>query len=252
MWCTTDGDQGCRPERGEVRPGVQALEDLPDGHPFVREPPIDHADQVSLALVDHEVARHRLAARHVPIAVRGTAALVVALSGLLQFAAAEPLTHHGALVFRDGALDLQEQLVVRVIRDRVLQERHLAAGLAELLEQQHLVRVSPREAVGAQHRDVLDGAVAGRVAQGIKAGPVKARAAVSLVAEDVRLVEFVAPADRPGPQGCELAADGLLALLPLGGHTGVDGDVHGGSPLMLAPAGNGGALAAAVPSSRRR
>jgi hypothetical protein len=236
-----------------MRPGVQALEDLSDGHPLVREPAVDHAHHLGLGLVGHEMARHRVVAWHVPIAVGGTTALVVALPGLLQLAAAEALAHDGALVLGDGALDLQQQLVVRVVRDRVLQERHLATRLSELLEQQHLIGITPREAVGAQHRDVPDSTVADGVAQGIKARSVEPRAAVSLVAEDVRLVQLMPPGGRPGPQGGELAVDGLLALLPFGGHAGVDGDVHGGIPLMGKSAWPGGGVpATAGPSSRRR
>ena len=98
------------------------------------------------ALIDHEVAGHGVVARHVAVAVGGAAAEVVAVARLLQLAAAEALAQHGALVLGDGALDLQQQLVVGVVRDRMLQEYHLAAGAAELLEQQDLVGVAPRQA----------------------------------------------------------------------------------------------------------
>jgi hypothetical protein len=80
----------------------------------------------------------------------------------------------------------------------MLQERHLAAGTAELFEQQDLVGIAPRQAIRAQHRDELDGAVTDHVAQGVEAGPVEAGAAVALVAEDVLLGELVAVGGGPG------------------------------------------------------
>jgi hypothetical protein len=88
----------------------------------------------------------------------------VAVARLLQLAAAEALAEDGALVFGDGALDLQQELVVRVVRDRVLQEHHLGAGAAELLQEQDLVGVLARQPVGGQHGDDPDGAVAHGVA----------------------------------------------------------------------------------------
>src|SRR5918993_5274744 len=100
-----------------------------------------------------------------------------------------------------------------VIRDWMLQECHLAAGAAELFEQQDLVGVTPRQAIRAQHRDELDGAVTDRVAQGVEAGPIEAGAAVALVAEDVLLRKLVSLSPDPVPKGGELAADGLLAFL---------------------------------------
>jgi hypothetical protein len=237
----------------EVRPCVETLEDLADGQLLVREPAIDHAHQVSLGLVDDEMAWHRVVARHISIAVGSTAALIMALAGFLQFAATKALAHDCTLVLRDGALDLQEQLIIRIVRNRVLQEGHLTSCLTELLEQEHLVCITPRQAVGAQHGNVLDGTVADDVAQSIKARSVKPCAAVSLVTEDMRLVQIMGSTDDPGLQGNELAAYGLLALLPFGGHTGVGGDVHDGALLMVTLMEPGGDVSAAAGSwSRQR
>src|SRR4051812_34272166 len=86
--------------------------------------------QRGLFLVHDEVAWHGLLARHVAIAIRRTAALVVAVARLLQLATAEALAENGPLVFGDGALDLQQELVIRVVRDRVLQEHDLNACAA--------------------------------------------------------------------------------------------------------------------------
>jgi hypothetical protein len=212
----------------QVGAGIQPLEDLADGHPLLRQPAVEGARQLRLGLIDHEMAGDRIAARHVAIAVRGAAAEVVPVARPLQLAAAEALAENGALVFGDGALDLQQQLIVRVIRDRVVQERHLAAGPAELLQEQDLVGVAPRQAIGAQHRDEPDGAVADGVAQRVEAGSVEAAAAVALVAEDVLLGELMAVGGGPSAQGGELAVDRLLALLALGRDAGVEGGAHGG------------------------
>jgi hypothetical protein len=167
-------------------------------------------------LVHHEVAGHGVPARHVTIAVRGTPAEIMPVAGALQLAATEALAEDGALVFGDGALDLQQELVVRVVRDRVLQEHHLAAGATELLQEQDLVGVFARQPVGGQHGDDPDGAVADGVAQRVQAGAVEAAAAVALVAEDVLVGEGMVVVDGPGAQGGELAVDGLKTLLALG------------------------------------
>ena len=113
---------------------------------------------------------HGVLARHVAVAVGGAAGEVVAVAGLLELAAAEALAEDGALVLGDGALDLQQELVVRVVGDRALQEHDLAAGLAELLQEQDLVGVLARQPVGGQHGDDLEVAVADGVAEASRPG----------------------------------------------------------------------------------
>ncbi len=211
-----------------VRSMVQPFQDLPDRHLFVREPAVEHAHQLGFRVVDHEMARHDIIARDVAVAIRGPAALVVSIAGLLQLAAAETLAQDGALVFGDGTLDLQQQLVVRIVRDRVLQECHPAAGAAEFLEQQDLIGIAPRKPVGAQYDDVLDGSVADGVTQSVETRPVEPCAAVSLVAEDMLLGELVVAGGDPGAQGGELAVDGLETFLALGRDAGIEGCAHGG------------------------
>jgi len=112
----------------------------------------------------------------------------------------------------------------------VVEERHRAAGAAELLEDQRLIGVLAREAVRAEHRDDVDLRVADGVAQGIEPGPVEPGAAVALVAEGMLGPELMTGLFCPGAQGRELAVDGLLTLLPLGGDPGIDGGAHGSSP----------------------
>ena len=79
-----------------------------------------------------------------------------------------------------------------------------------------MIGVFARQAVRCQHRDLLDGAVAHGVAQGIEAGSIEPAAAVAFVAEDVLRGYGMPSRDGPGLQGGELASDGLPALLALG------------------------------------
>jgi len=140
----------------------------------------------------------------------------VAVVRLLQLATAEALAENGPLVFGDGALDLQQELVIRVVRDRVLQEHDLNACAAELFQEQDLVGVFAREAIGGQHGDGSDDTVAHGVPERVEAGPVEPAAAVALVAEDEVVADLVPSRSCPVAQGGELAVDGLEALLALG------------------------------------
>jgi hypothetical protein len=58
----------------------------------------------------------------------------MAIMCFLQLAGSETTAEDSALVFSDGALDLQQDLAVRIVQDRVLQEYNLDAGAAELLK----------------------------------------------------------------------------------------------------------------------
>jgi hypothetical protein len=158
---------------------------LAHGQALVCDPAVELPDHGRLRLVDDQAAWPAVAARLVAVAVGCLGTDDLAFACPLQLAAPEPIGQHGALVFGNGALDLQQQLVVRVVGDRVVQEHHHAAGTPELLEQQHLVCVFAGQAIGGGHGDNLDGPVANGVAQGIQAWTIEPRAAVSLVAEDV-------------------------------------------------------------------
>jgi hypothetical protein len=229
--------------------GVQALEDLPQRQPLLGQPAVEHAHGLGLRLVDDELAASAVAARQVAIAVRGARPDELAGASLLQLAAPEPLAQQGALVLGDGTLDLEQQLVARVVGDGAAHERHGATGAAELLQEQGLIGVFAGQAVWAEHADDVDLAVAHRIAQGIQARSVEASAAVALVAEDVGITQLVPGGLNPGLQGGELAGDGLLAFLALGRDPGIDGGAHGASPVT---AGASGAPARASDGLSRR
>jgi hypothetical protein len=58
------------------------------------------------------------------------------------------------------------------------------------------------------------------------------------------LIESVAVAGHPAAQGIELAVDGLLAFLSLGGDAGINGDAHDGSSFLNGSTRQGGGTTA--------
>jgi hypothetical protein len=114
-------------------PEVQPLEDLADGHPLVDQPAVEQAHEHGFVLVDLEPPAGPVAARDVAVAVGRASTDKPAGTRLLELAAAETLAQQRALVFGNRALDLKQELVAGIVGDGVVEERHLAAGAAELL-----------------------------------------------------------------------------------------------------------------------
>ena len=170
-------DDGVGPDplavAGPPRAGGQPLDDLADGHPLVDQPAVEHPHHRGLVVVDLQVPGDAVPPGDVTVAVGALAADPLPVPGLLQLAAAEPLGEDGPLVFGDGPLDLEQELVVRVVGDRPLDELDLAGGLAELLQQQDLVGIAPSESVGAVDADDFEFALVGGVAEAVEGGAVE-------------------------------------------------------------------------------
>jgi hypothetical protein len=230
-----DDGVGPEPLAAPRPPGAvgQPLEDLTDGGPFIDQPAIEHPDDLGLGGIDLEMGRDAVTGRDVAVAVGGIAGDPMAGAGPLELAAAEPLGEHRPLVLGDGPLDLEQELVVRIVGDRRVDELDVAAGPAELLQQEDLVGVTPRQPVGAEDRDDIELAGAGGVAEAVEGGSVEARSGVSLVDEDVLVLELMPAIRGPAAEGRELAVDRLVTPLPLGRDPGRDGGSHDGSPRRL-------------------
>jgi hypothetical protein len=212
---------------GPPRAGGQPLDDPAGGHPLVDQPAVEHPHHRGLVLVDLRVPRDAVPPGDVAVAVGAPAADPLPGPGPLQLAAAEPLGQDGPLVLGDRPLELEQELVVRVVGDRPLDELDVAGDLAGLLQREDPAGMAPGESVGAVDADDVEFARAGGVAEAVEGGAVERRARIALVDVDVIAFGFVAVCGRPAPQGAELAVDRLVAPLPLGRDAGVDRGSHG-------------------------
>ena len=142
----------------------------------------------------------------------------------MDLAASRPLQDLRALVLRDHALHLHEQLVLRRLARRAVEEDRRDPLLAQLVEQQHLVGVLARQAVGAVHVQPVDASLGDPIAQPLERGPHQRRAAEAVVEVNVLGQQHVAVGRHALLERRDLAVDrGLLRLL-LGRNARVNRD----------------------------
>ena len=187
---------------------------------------LTHADQ-AMPPVRLQVARDPVAALFGALRVLisvGFGAMFCVLAGW-GGAAATPaaLQDAGALIFGDDALHLQQQVVLGRAADGAVDERDLDAGAPELLDQQDLVGVAPREPVRGMHVDPVDLAQGRRVAQAVHRRARQRRPAAPLVHIGVVRADRGTIGCGPLPQGRELACHRVVAHLALARHARVEG-----------------------------
>jgi hypothetical protein len=86
-----------------------------------------------------------------------------------------------ALVLRDHPLHLDQQEILRTLGDGPLDEMDRYPALAQLLEHELLVQVTPREPIRAIDKELAHEAIGGGIAERIKARPIEPRAAKALI-----------------------------------------------------------------------
>jgi hypothetical protein len=193
---------------------------------IVDQPAVHHPDHGGLGLVDDQMAGYAVALGDIAITVGPPGGDPMTLARPLDFAATESLAEDGALVFGDGPLDLEQELVVWVGGDGPLDELDGTAVLAELLQQERLMDIAAGQAVGAVDGDDIELARGRGVPQAIQAGAVQPRARVARVGEDVLGAEVMGLAAGPGLKGRELALDRLILVLSPGRDSGIDRYSH--------------------------
>jgi hypothetical protein len=127
-------------------------------------------------------------------------------------------------------LDLQEQLIIGIVRERVLEKDHLTAHTAELFEQQDLVGILASESVGTPDGHYSERPFVRRIAEPVERRAIQTGSAPPFITVDVVRVYFMALLCDPGAQGTELTGDSLLAFLAPGGDAGIQSNVHKTSP----------------------
>lgn len=147
--------------------------------------------------------------RH-PVAVRGTGPREH-LAGLELALPASPhaLGDQGPLILGDRPSDLEQELVVRVLGHRPVEELDAAAVLLQLLEQEHLMDIVSRQPIRIGDEDLVERGHGRAIAEPVEAGPLERGTAVSVVTEDVSLGQRPALRLEMCPQPVDLLFDGL-------------------------------------------
>src|SRR3954466_10409930 len=134
------------------------------------------------------------------------------------------------LVFGDGAADLQQQLVVRVLAHRPVEKRDHGAVFLQFLDQEHLVHVVARQPVRRGDQDAVQPGARGGVAQAVQARTPETGAAVASVAKDLFLRQVPALRRGMSAQAVDLLVNGLRPSLASARNPDVAGYLHDGSP----------------------
>jgi hypothetical protein len=101
----------------------------------------------------------------------------------VQLAAAAALQDLGALIFRDDALDLEQQVVLGRAPQRAVEEDQLDAAPPQLVDEENLIGVAARQAVGGVDVEPIDCPLDGRIAQPLQRRADEGAAAAPLVEE---------------------------------------------------------------------
>src|SRR5450755_4329799 len=128
-----------------------------------------------------------------------------------------------ALVLADHPLKLAQQLVLRRAGAlRLLRKDHLHTRARELLQQQHLVGVATREAIGRMAQQHLERSLRRTIAQPLKRRADQRRAREPVILKnEVVAHQQLTPASKVTQRG-ELTLNRLGLTLALGGHPRVD------------------------------
>ena len=169
-----------------------------------------------------------------------------------------PVGDQRPFVLGNGTADLNNKLFVWIVGRRSVDEHHADAMPLELFKDDHLVDVVARQTVWCSDEHHVERSPCCLVTQSVQAWPLQLGAGVTVISEDVLLLDHPISAVRHiGAQQRDLLFDRLGLLLPLRRHSNVERCSHdhllGLAELLLPNAGGVGTrdpIVAARPGRR--
>jgi len=152
----------------------------------------------------------------------------------VQTTAPNPLENLGALILGYDALNLQQEIILRRVADRAVQECDLGPTAAKLLDQQNLMGVLARQPIRREHIDALDIPAGHRIPQLLQRQTLKVHPAATIIHIAAIRLELKAVTSDAFLQRRDLAIDRVIARLRLARYPRVERDraaLAHGSPL---------------------
>ena len=136
--------------------------------------------------------------------------------------AAHAISNQGALIFGDGATNLEQQAIMWVVTHRAIQKLDLAPIPLQFIQHDHLLDIVAGEAVGRRHQHPIPFVVADRIPQMIQVGAVELGAAPVIVPKDVLLLYLPPLLVGVGAEPVQLRLNRLRLRLVERRHAGID------------------------------
>jgi hypothetical protein len=144
---------------------------------------------------------------------------------------AHPLGDQAPFVLRDGAANLQQELIMRVITHRPIEKLNLTAPALHFIDQQHLMHILARQTIGSRDQYQLKGAQRRMIAQMIQTGTIQRCTAIAVIAVHMFFSQVPIRRHRDlGMQPAQLLLNRLRLLLATGRDPNVQCDFHDGPP----------------------
>jgi hypothetical protein len=141
---------------------------------FFDTPAIDQAYDLRFDLIDEEMLRGGHGFPNVRVAIGRIAPVDAALAGRKQTPTSGAFLNQGAFVLREHALHLYQHLFFWTAPQGMLDKDNLTATAAEFLDQEHLVGITPRQAIWHCDEEDLKGAFCYEIAQAVKRRAIQA------------------------------------------------------------------------------
>ena len=143
----------------------------------------------------------------------------------VSLAPAAPLQDLGPLILGDHPLDLEQQVILRRLAQRAVEEHDLDAGTPELVDEQHLIGIAPGQPIRGVNVEAVDEARGDGIAKALQAGSLQGGAAVAIIDEAMVWRNLQPILGEAGLQRGDLAGNRAALGLMLGGNARVDGSV---------------------------
>jgi hypothetical protein len=146
-------------------------------------------------------------------------------------ATSHSVSDEGAFILSHRASDLEQELIVRILTHRPVQELDLTAPLGEFVDEEHLMDIVTCQPVGSGHEHQVKGGQGRAIPQPIQTRPVEFGPTIAVIAVDMFLRKMpVGPRREVLAKADQLLFNGLRLLLSGGRDTDIQSHFHGTPP----------------------